>query len=162
MKSTRLISPASLSIALFALMLVFGLPKISNAQDIRPDFDPNYIISDSEIFNSNAMSAADIQNFLESKGSYLAAYTVTNPNSGVCETAAQAIYEVCQTNKISPRFVLVLLQKEQGLVEDPHPSQSSLDLLDLLGLMSAAWPSTVVCSAEGPVYLFVGFFFGYV
>jgi hypothetical protein len=115
--------------AIFAatLIIILAMAKITLAQDIRPDFDPNYIISDSEIFNYNAMDAADIQTFLQSKGSYLAAYNVTNPNTGVCETAAQAIYEVCQANKISPRFVLVLLQKEQGLIEDPNPSQSSLD-----------------------------------
>ncbi|MDD5527715.1 MAG: hypothetical protein PHO56_01935 [Patescibacteria group bacterium] len=112
---------------ILSIIAVFGLSRTTLAQDIRPDFDPNYIISDAEIFNYNAMDAQDIQNFLQSKGSYLAAYTVTNPNTGVCETAAQAIYEVCQANKISPRFVLVLLQKEQGLIEDPNPSQGSLD-----------------------------------
>jgi hypothetical protein len=112
-----------------ALILIFTLIIAKNAlaQEIRPDFDPNFIISDAEILNYDAMDAIDIQRFLESKGSYLAAYTVTNPNTGVCETAAQAIYEVCQANKVSPRFVLVLIQKEQGLVEDPHPGQSSLD-----------------------------------
>jgi len=113
---------------LFAsLIVVFGVAKISLAQDIRPDFDPNFIISDAEILNYNAMSAADIQQFLESKGSFLAAYTLTNPNTGLTETAAQAIYDVCQANKVSPRFVIVLLQKEQGLIENPNPSQADLD-----------------------------------
>jgi len=115
--------------AIFAALLIASLVAAKSvlAQTTDPNFDPNYIISDAEIFNYNSMDAGDIQNFLQNKGSYLAAYTVTNPNTGVCETAAQAIYEVCQANKISPRFVLVLLQKEQGLVEDPSPSQSNLD-----------------------------------
>ncbi len=116
----------NIAIWLISLTIIFGVAKISFAQDINPDFDPNYIISDAEIFNYNSMDATDIQNFLQAKGSYLSAYTVTNP-TGVCETAAQAIYEVCQANKISPRFVLVLLQKEQGLIEDPNPSPASLD-----------------------------------
>jgi hypothetical protein len=112
-----------------ALILIFTLIIAKNAlaQEIRPDFDPNFIISDAEILNYDAMDAIDIQRFLESKGSYLAAYVITNPNTGSTETAAQAIYEVCQANRVSPRFVLVLLQKEQGLVEDKNPGQSSLD-----------------------------------
>ncbi|MDD4902493.1 MAG: hypothetical protein PHE24_05155 [Patescibacteria group bacterium] len=103
------------------------MAKTALAQDVRSDFDPNYIISDAEILNYNSMTAPEIQKFLESRGSYLAAYAVTDPNTGINETAAQAIYDRCQANKISPRFVLVLLQKEQGLVEDPNPSPGSLD-----------------------------------
>jgi hypothetical protein len=109
------------------LFATFAIVKISFAQEIRPDFDPDYIISDAEILNYNAMNANDIQQFLANKGSYLSSYIISNPNTGLNESAAQAIYDVCQANKVSPRFVLVLLQKEQGLVEDPNPGQSSLD-----------------------------------
>jgi hypothetical protein len=107
--------------------LTFGFSRVVFAQGLDPNFDPNYIISDAEIFNYNSMNVTDIQKFLESKGSYLAAYTVVDPNTGISETSAQAIYDRCQANKISPRFVLVLLQKEQGLIEDSSPSQGSLD-----------------------------------
>jgi hypothetical protein len=120
-------STSSLAVFLIVLTVILATASLCRAQTTDPNFDPNYIISDAEIFNYNAMDASDIQNFLQSKGSYLAAYTVTNPNTGLCETAAQAIYDVCQTNKISPRFVLVLLQKEQGLIENPSPSQANLD-----------------------------------
>jgi hypothetical protein len=118
----------TLAILTLSLAIIFGVAKFSQAQqDIRTDFDPNFIISDAEILNSNAMSTDDIQQFLESRGSYLAAYNIINPGNGKTETTAQAIHEICQANNISPRFVLVLLQKEQGLIENPNPSQSSLD-----------------------------------
>jgi len=90
------------------------------------DFDPNYIIGDAEILDSSAMSLNDIQTFLTNKGSFIATYTVTDPN-GNSMTAAQAIYQLSVANGINPKFVLVLLQKEQSLTEDPHPSQSQLD-----------------------------------
>jgi hypothetical protein len=122
MKSTN-----GFAVFLIVLAIIFGTAKAAFAQEVRPDFDPNYIISDAEILNYSAMTAAEIQKFLESRGSYLAAYAVIDPNTGLTETAAQAIYNRCQANKISPRFVLVLLQKEQGLIEDPAPDQGSLD-----------------------------------
>jgi hypothetical protein len=118
----------TLAILLVSLVIIFGAAKNSYAQQlIDPDFDPNYIISDAEILNNNSMSSNDIQQFLKNKGSYLSAYNITNPTTGQTETTAQAIYDICQTNKISPRFVLVLLQKEQGLIEDSNPSQGNLD-----------------------------------
>lgn len=116
-----------LAILFLSLTVIIGLTKTTQAQDIRADFDPAYIISDAEILNYNSMTANEIQKFLESKGSYLAAYSVTNPETGLTETAAETIYGRCQANKISPRFVLVLLQKEQGLTEDPNPSTGALN-----------------------------------
>src|SRR5690554_4684881 len=41
------------------------------------DFDPGYIISDSEFYKGNAMSEAEIQAFLVSKGSVLRAFRNT-------------------------------------------------------------------------------------
>jgi hypothetical protein len=117
----------NISVLLGSLLFTLGIHNFALAQSTDPNFDPNYIISDAEIYNYNSMDVADIQKFLENRGSYLAAYNVTDPNTGIKETAAEAIYDRCQTNKISPRFLLVLLQKEQGLIEDSNPSQGSLD-----------------------------------
>jgi len=113
-------------------------------------FNPNYIISNSEILDSTSMSLNSIQEFLQNKGSYLAHYSCPNTD-GVVKTAAEIIYDAavnnydcdgvnlsdnptltekklkCQPITINPKFLLVLLQKEQSLIEDPSPKQSQLD-----------------------------------
>ncbi len=90
------------------------------------DFDPNYIISDEEINDYNSLTLQDIRDFLEEHGSYLAHYTC-HDKEGNPREAAEVIYTLAQQNKINPKFMLVLLQKEQGLVENPHPTQRQLD-----------------------------------
>ena len=114
------------------------------------EFNPNFIISDDEILDSGTMSVNDIQQFLEDKNSYLAGYRCANAD-GVSKTAAEIIYDAaadnydcdgitidapltlaqkriqCKKISINPKFLLVLLQKEQGLIEDSSPTQSSLD-----------------------------------
>jgi hypothetical protein len=101
----------------------FFLAGRSNAQD---NFNPNYIISDSEITNYSSMSFNDIDNFLKGKNSYLKQYSCQNPD-GKIMTAAEIIYDRATTNKVNPRFLLALLQKEQGLIEDSNPTQSQLN-----------------------------------
>ena len=125
------------------------------------EFNPNFIISDDEILDSTTMTASDIQDFLESKSSYLASYRCANAD-GVLKTAAEIIYDasannydcdgvetdtpltatqkrtMCKKISINPRFLLVLLQKEQGLIEDGSPSQGSLD-----------WPNGYGCPDGG-------------
>jgi hypothetical protein len=90
------------------------------------NFNPGYIISDQEILDTQAMTVTDIQNLLQAKNSYLASYQVADPN-GLSITAAQAIYDRALTNGVSQKFIIVLLQKEQGLIENAAPSQSRLD-----------------------------------
>lgn len=97
------------------------LPKASQAE-----FNPNYIISDAEILDENAMSQIEIQNLLTSQGGFLATYTVTDPN-GQTMSAAQAIYERARNSHISSKFIIVLLQKEQSLIDAKNPSQRALD-----------------------------------
>lgn len=87
-------------------------------------FDPNYIISDEEMTNRNAMTRDQIQEFLE-KG-YLASYQTTDWE-GVTRSASDIIYRAAQDHGISPKFLLVLLQKEQSLIEDDEPTQKQLD-----------------------------------
>lgn len=141
----------SKTIFLFVLCLALLL-GIKNAKAI--EFDPNNIISDEEMLDHTTMSLSDIQSFLESKGSYLANYTCPNWE-GVNKKASEIIYEAttnnydcedaekaglvgdkptmqeraakCASVKINPKFILVLLQKEQSLIEDATPRQSQLD-----------------------------------
>ncbi|PLX20973.1 hypothetical protein C0584_04280 [Candidatus Parcubacteria bacterium] len=95
-------------------------------QSAKAEFNPNNIISDYEILNYNSMGYSEIKDFLISKNGYLSNYLATNLD-GEKETAAEAIYNVSQENKINPQFLLVLLQKEQSLIEDDSPKQTQLD-----------------------------------
>lgn len=105
---------------LLALVLLAGLllPNITLA------FDPNYIISDSELTDAFSLDRNQIQAYLE-KG-YLANYK-TADFEGVTRYAADIIWRAAQMHGVSPKFLLVLLQKEQSLVEDPSPTQDQLD-----------------------------------
>ena len=110
----------------FFVFLALGLIFAKKAMAQDAGFNPNYIISDEEVTNSAAMTAQEIQSFLEGKNSFLAAYTCQDPD-GNSWRASQAIFNLATTNKVSPRFLLVLLQKEQSLIEDITPEQSQLD-----------------------------------
>lgn len=129
--------------AVFCLLFAFKTTLAEN------NFNPNYIISDSEILNENGMSLEEIKDFLNDKGGYLASYKATTctdedilalrPCSGPLKTAAEIIYDVSRPRLISyvskpynfgginPKFLLVLLQKEQSLTEETSPRQSQLD-----------------------------------
>ncbi len=94
------------------------------------EFNPNFIISDEEILNVNAMSLNDIRRFLQNKPGILKNYIVEvnikdEPFRRV--PAAEYIYERAVKNGINPKFVLVLLQKEQSLITNPSPTQRDLD-----------------------------------
>lgn len=114
-------------------------------------FDPNNILSDAEYTDSTAMSKIDIQTFLTSKGGYISNYSTTAAE-GEKRTAAEIIYNAannfdcdgvdendgryltraekekkCRPVKINPKVLLVLLQKEQSLIEAKSPTARQLD-----------------------------------
>ncbi len=104
--------------AILGALVALLLPSPSFA------FDPNYILSDAEMTDSQAMDLNQIQAFLE-RGT-LATYR--SPDwEGKTRYAADIIWRTAQDHNINPRFLLVLLQKEQSLVEDPDPSQKQYD-----------------------------------
>lgn len=90
------------------------------------EFNPHHIISDAEMFDGNGMSAREIQRFLELKASRLATYYM-NTNDGGYKSVAQIIYEAGRDNQVNPRVLLVMLQKEQSLIEATHPTQKQID-----------------------------------
>ncbi|MBI5405222.1 MAG: hypothetical protein HY976_03260, partial [Candidatus Kerfeldbacteria bacterium] len=85
----------------------------------------NYIISDADLFDGNAMSADRVQRFLQSQGGYLAGYTLTD--NGQTKRAADVIADVGREYNLSQKFFLALLQKEQSLISDASPTQNQLD-----------------------------------
>lgn len=134
----------------FSLILSTFTPTLSKAA-IDTEFDPNNIISDSLLLDADSMSLEDIQDFLENQGSYLAYYNTKN-TYGDNKSAAEIIYEAATNNyncdginlsdsptekekelkcrkitTVNPKFLLVLLQKEQSLIEENNPTQRQLD-----------------------------------
>ena len=116
--------------------------RLDEAADLS-QFQPGDIISDGIFFDGWSMSAADVQRFLDLKGANcrtgsdgspcLRAYrqdTSDRAADGHCafydgqpgETAAAIIAKVGQACGINPRVLLVLLQKEQGLVTTTSPN----------------------------------------
>ena len=124
-------------------------------------FDPGKIISDSDFFAASSMSQSEIAEFIDSKVSScrvgytcLEDYTERTWNrassqmcdayvsSGV-ETAAKIIKKVATACGISPQVLLVLLQKEQGLVTHTWPSSWRFEKAT-----GYACPDTAPCDAQ--------------
>ena len=132
----------TLIIAFFSLFLFCYGAKAAT-------FNPEMIISNEEFFDSTSLSLSDISAFLNSKGGYISSHSFKNAN-GQIKTAAEIIYDAannydcdgvdinknaseseknqkCQQVTINPKLLLVLLQKEQSLIEATSPKQSQLD-----------------------------------
>lgn len=122
-------------------------------------FDPGNIISDAVFYNSGAMTAAQIQTFLKGKvpacqSGYVclkdyktrttdraADSYCTKPYQGAAsETAATIIAKVAKACGINPQVLLVMLQKEQGLVTHTWPSDWRYTIA-----MGMACPDTSAC-----------------
>lgn len=99
------------------------LPLTTFALDV---FNPQFIISDTELQDHSSWTRNDIQAFLDNKGSYLRQYQ-TPDSSGVVKSASDIIYAAAQDYQINPKYILVTLQKEQSLVTDDSPTQKQLD-----------------------------------
>jgi len=137
------------------------------------NFDPGYIISDYQMGNYNSMSEEEIQAFLISKNpcnntNYNAYVSLTNTYSNIkwhfenghfiClseelfgdgeeigsgETAARIIWQAAQDYKINPQVLIVLLQKEQGLITDDFPNSRQYRSATGYGC-----PDTAACSSK--------------
>lgn len=92
----------------------------------QADFNPNFIISDTEMRDLGAWTRDSIQKFLDDKGSYLRKHQDADID-GAVKPAADIIYNAAVTNQINPKFLLVTLQKEQSLITDDQPTQKQLD-----------------------------------
>lgn len=126
-------------------------------------FQAGYIISDSNFYNGNAMSAAQIQTFLNQrvprctlgdagremgrpwekttlawaclKNAKWNTTSLTRPANAYCnaykgasgESSAAVIAKVAKACGISPKVLLVMLEKEQSLVTDTFPTARQFD-----------------------------------
>lgn len=98
----------------------FFLPLYSQASY----FNPNYLISDEEFTDYFSMELGEIQTFLE-KG-YLANYKTEDIDEHT-RYASEIIWRAAQRNSVNPKVILIMLQKEQGLVTDENPTVDQLD-----------------------------------
>ena len=131
----------------FAFTLLIGLSltwvnldNSSSAADARK-FNAGNIMSDFVMTNKSSMTEAQIQTFLLSKNSCndrniskAAAYPHLQYNirdgKFVClaeesfngESAARIIWQAAQDYNINPQVLIVLLEKEQGLITDTWPN----------------------------------------
>ena len=164
-------------ITLLLFLFIAPLPALAQVQ-IDPNFNPNKIISDDEFFDYSSMSTQDIQSFLQSKNSYLANYITTNAY-GTTKSAAEIIYDASNNNydcygvktlsanpteaetqqkckkitTVNPKLLLVLLQKEESLIEDDSPSQTHLDWATGYGIFDGM----LTCSPFDSCYKYKGF-----
>lgn len=111
-------------IAIFCLISL-GSPYLAQAQTTS-NFNPDFIISDEEMQSTGNWTTSDIQQFLKSKGSYLASLTAPDV-SGIMRSAAEIIYNAAISYQVNPKYLLVTLQKEQSLITDDSPTQKQLD-----------------------------------
>ncbi len=99
------------------------MASTSNAANLN-DFQPGRIIDDAVFTNNGSMTAAQIQSFLSAKGSHCVdgqAACLKHYYEGG-RVAAQIIYDTAQEFSINPQVLIVLLQKEVGLVTGTQPA----------------------------------------
>lgn len=107
-------------------------------------FNPGNIISDEEFYNTQSLTAEQIQEFLQKTTTCgenplcLTNYTTSIPGTQAdqycseilpteSDTAANIISKVATACKINPEVLLVMLQKEQSLITTPNPTADKYD-----------------------------------
>ncbi len=90
------------------------------------EFDPTYLISDTEMTDYRSLDQPSIQKFLDKRAGTLKNY-ITIDKEGNFKSASQSFYEIAQRWMINPKYLMILTQKEQSLLEDSSPSQGQYD-----------------------------------
>ncbi|GAA2184459.1 hypothetical protein GCM10009785_32510 [Brooklawnia cerclae] len=153
--------------ALIALMQVTTSSQQAQALS-GSDFQDGYIISDANFFDSDSMTADQVQSFLNSKVSYCSAangmpclknysqWSAGLSGDSYCSgmpsgtmSAAQIIAQVGLSCGISPKVLLVMLQKEQALVTSTAPYKYSYT-----SAMGMGCPDTAPCDSQYEGFLY--------
>lgn len=88
-------------------------PAFPPGPEVPPSsFDPASLLTDDMIFGGEAISAAEVQDFLAGESSFLATYA--DPGSG--RAAADLIVEVAGARGVNPLYILARIQTESSLV----------------------------------------------
>lgn len=145
-----------------ALLMLLAFSFISQplASAATPSQYSDHLIDNGVMRDASTMSVADIQAFLQSKGSGLASFTeiedcgspsgshyafyATYYSCGSRVSAAKIIYDSARAYGINPRVILATLQKEQSLVTTPNPIASQITYA-----MGYGCPDSGSCSYPG-------------
>ncbi|MCP2030508.1 uncharacterized protein with LGFP repeats [Okibacterium sp. HSC-33S16] len=147
------------------IAVVLATGAVLSARADAPVFNAGNIIDDAVFYNAQSMTESEIQNFLDDKGSACeatdclrAATFATTPrpadamcsryNGGSRESAARIISSVATACGINPQVLLVLMEKEQGLVTTTRPTERKYTIA-----MGYGCPDTAPCDSE-----YFGFF----
>ncbi len=122
---------------IFSLIYLFGITDAKASE-----FNPNHIISDAELQSYQGFRVQDVQNILKNKNSYLANFFTQDINL-TTKSAAEIIYNASQTYRISPKYIITTLQKEQSLITGKSPTQDQLDWATGYGICDS-------CSKQDP------------
>lgn len=155
------------AVAASSLVGITSLAQPSSAAAANlNEFDAGNIMSDEVFFDSTTMTEADVQQFLRQKlpvcrTGYTClpdwrGDTTTQPADPECavytgaasESAARVITKVATACGINPRVLIVMLQKEQGLVTDTWPASWQWRTA-----MGYGCPDTAACDTQ-----YYGFF----
>lgn len=86
--------------------------------------DPQRLLADEDLTDTATMSKQDLTD-LFARG-YLGSYK-TKDIHGIKRSAVDIVWRAAQSFDLNPRFLAVLLQREQSLVENDHPTKDQLD-----------------------------------
>jgi len=172
----RRVLAAVLTAAVTLTGAIAGVIATTSPADAAPvqGFDPGMIITDELFYDGNAMTAAQIQSFLNQQVPTCHPEWDANPSDIVCikdyvtstvakntvitsggtvlctavdarsgVTAAQVIDIVARACGVSQKVLIVLLQKEQGLITHQWPSSYRYDKAT-----GYACPDTAPCDAQ--------------
>lgn len=142
-------SPRSLfrssTLPLAALALVLGACAVLFPLRARAEvaFNANTVLDDRDLDTTlapgSSLSPAAVAQFLGSTGGALGRMTFLD--AGVQLTVPQIITRAAAESHISAQYLLALLEKEQGLISDPTPTQRQLDFATGFGCPSSCDPA---------------------
>ena len=145
-----------------ALLILVSPSSTAQASELpRTIQDGGYIISDAEFFNAKSLTESQVQAFLNGKVPVCASGAtclkslhgpmVARAKDAYCAaiagqtdaTAARMISRAATACGINPKVILVMMQKEQGLVTASNPSTWAIE-----HAMGQACPDETGCAAE--------------
>ena len=164
-RATAILAAFGLVAALFVAQHASGARAVTGSE-----FDPGFIISDQVFFKGDAISESQTQSFLEAMAPSCAGangvtclknYTQSTTSRAASASAGCAAYNGAANERasrilvkvgiacgINPQVLIVMLQKEQGLVTKSSPTPSNYRIA-----MGYGCPDTAPCDAQ-----FYGFY----
>jgi hypothetical protein len=107
-------------LATIAVACAAGLALLPATPALGVPFNRADLLSDDTFRSSPSMSQAEVLEFLQSVPGMLKSYSAPD-HTGVRKPAYRIIWEAAQAWNISPKVILSMLQKEQGLLTIPDP-----------------------------------------